>query len=201
MIAFLDIDNSSPYKIFKENYDYALSCNQDAIEAISISSYNATSCEVSSRYVNLKYIKNQEWIFFSNYNSKKNIDFLSHNQISGLFYWNKIDLQIRIKAKICKTSSKFSDEHFISRSNSKNALAISSNQSEKVSSYNQVQKKYLKTLNSLTKNNLIQRPHYWGGFSFTPYYFEFWNGHKDRINKRNVFELDGSNWKSYFLEP
>ena len=32
------------------------------------------------------------------------------------------------------------------------------------------------------------RPDFWGGFSFVPYYFEFWQGHKNRLNKRHVFE-------------
>ena len=32
------------------------------------------------------------------------------------------------------------------------------------------------------------RPDFWGGYSFIPYYFEFWQGHENRLNKRHVFE-------------
>ena len=52
--------------------------------------------EVDSRYVNLKYIKDSEWIFFSNYNSPKSIAFNAHNQVSAVIYWKSINLQIRI---------------------------------------------------------------------------------------------------------
>ena len=49
--------------------------------------------------------------------------------------------------------------------------------------------------------DLNKCPDYWGGFSFKPYYFEFWEGHEDRINKRKVFEKTDSGWNEFFLEP
>ena len=52
----------------------------------------------------------------------------------------------------------FSDNHFKSRSIEKNALAISSKQSEEISSYDLVKKNYN---NSLNKGNLDKRPEYW----------------------------------------
>jgi len=44
-------------------------------------------------------------------------------------------------------------------------------------------------------------PEYWGGFSFIPYYFEFWVGHESRINKREVFDKTEGIWKHSFLQP
>ena len=44
-------------------------------------------------------------------------------------------------------------------------------------------------------------PDYWGGFKFKPYYFEFWEGHKSRLNKREIFKLDNNDWTKYFLQP
>ena len=116
MIKMLTINQSEPYKIFENKYNEALSKNQKAIEAIAISSYNVTNKEVESRFVNLKYIKGDEWIFFSNYESIKASSLNGHSQISALFYWKAINTQIRIKACISKTSEKFSDWHFENRS-------------------------------------------------------------------------------------
>ena len=62
----------------------------------------------------------------------------------------------------------------------KNALAISSSQSNKIESYKQVELNYQK---SLDNDKLTDCPDYWGGFSFIPYYFEFWQGHQSRLNK------------------
>ncbi len=198
MIIIRDLNKQKPYLIFKNHFDLAKSKKQKNIEVISISSFNKNKEEVESRYVNLKYILDDEWIFFSNYNSNKAINFQKHNQISVLFYWDSINLQIRIKANIKKSNKLISDEHFKNRLDKKNALAISSNQSAKIDSYEEVLLKY----ESIFKNNSLKdRPDYWGGFSFKPYYFEFWEGNHNRINKRRVYELNEKEWISYFLEP
>ena len=129
MIKFTDLSKDKPYKVFKSLYEKASDKKQKSIEAFSISTFNQDTNVVDSRFVNLKYIRNDEWIFFTNYNSEKAQAFASHPQVSILFFWNSISTQIRIKAKIFKTSKKISDEHFAIRTEEKNALAISSRQS------------------------------------------------------------------------
>ena len=198
MINFNNINQDIPYLLFQTKYHNALNAGQKNIEAIVVSSYNKKINEVDSRYVNLKFITNDEFIFFSNYNSLKANSFIFHNQIAALIYWSSINTQIRIKAKIKKTSNKLNQKYFSERSIEKNALAISSKQSKPIESYNQVQENYNK---SLKNDELKKCPHYWGGFSFTPYYFEFWEGNESRINKREVFENIENVWKKSFLQP
>ena len=88
--------------------------------------------------------------------------------------------------------------YFKQRSKEKNALAISSNQSQPISSYEEVRKKY-----NMTKNNgdLDKCPNYWGGFTFKPFSIEFWEGNEFRLNKRNLYKKDNTNWNHYILEP
>ena len=199
MIKFINSSNEKPYTHFHSLYEEALANQQRGIEAISVSSYNQEMNEVEARYVNLKYIANNEWIFFSNYNSPKAQQFNSHNQVSVLIFWPTINTQIRMKALISKTSTEFSDEHFKLRTKEKNALAISSNQSQSTESFDQVTKNFHKALSSITPYTV--RPDYWGGFSFIPYYFEFWQGHKNRLNKRHVFEQQDGEWMELLLQP
>jgi len=198
MIEIINENISAPYKDFIKYYDDALKSGEKNIEAASISSFNHSTNEVQSRYVNIKYINNDEWIFFSNYESPKSNDFISHAQISALFYWHKINVQIRIKAQISKTNSDFSDKHFNKRNREKNALAISSNQSMKINSYEDVKKNYLKIHDSELP---LERPNYWGGFSFIPYFFEFWQGHDKRLNKRKTYTLKEKKWIKGYLQP
>ena len=200
MIKFFNLNNNAPFIIFKEKYDLAINANQHNIDAIGISSFSTQSNEVNSRYVNLKFVDGDKFIFFSNYNSPKAIDFSEHKQVSILIYWNKINTQIRLKANINKTPLKFNESYFKNREKHKNALAISSNQSKKISSYNEVLKKYEECYKNKNKNLNIC-PTYWGGFYFIPYYFEFWEGHDSRINKRDAYELKDENWCHYYLEP
>jgi pyridoxamine 5'-phosphate oxidase len=198
MIVFNNLNQEDPYLILKEKYEQALKVGQKAIEAISISSFNKEMVEVDSRYVNLKFISNNEFIFFTNYDSPKASAFKSNNQIAALIYWSSINVQIRMKAKIKKTSKEFNQNYFFNRSKEKNALAISSNQSKQIDSYSQVIENYNRSLDS---NDLNKCPEYWGGYSFIPYYFEFWEGHESRVNKREIFNNIDGIWKHSFLQP
>jgi pyridoxamine 5'-phosphate oxidase len=198
MIQLNNISQEAPYLVFKDLYEKSSKANQKKIEAISIASYSSSSNEVNSRFVNLKFINDRQFIFFSNYNSPKSVEFHSHNQINGLIYWDSINVQIRMKAKIKKTSSEFNQNYFCDRSEEKNALAISSYQSKEIDSYEQVKENYNKSLES---DDLKKCPEYWGGYSFIPYYFEFWEGHGLRINKREAFDKINDIWKHSFLQP
>ncbi|MDC0124519.1 pyridoxamine 5'-phosphate oxidase family protein, partial [Gammaproteobacteria bacterium] len=166
MIKFNNLNLEIPYQFLQEKYDEALNAGQLGIEAISISSYNKEIGEVDSRYVNLKFITNDEFIFFSNYDSPKASAFNSHDQIAALLYWPSINVQIRMRAKIKKTSNNYNQKYFYNRSKEKNALAISSNQSKLINSYNQVKENYKR---SFKNNDLKKCPEFWGGYSFTPY--------------------------------
>jgi len=198
MIIFNNLNQEIPYQLFKKKYNEAIDAGQKGIEAISISSYNKQISEIDSRYVNLKFITNDEFIFFSNYHSPKALSFNSHNQIAALVYWPSINVQIRMRAKIKRTTDEFNQKYFFDRSEEKNALAISSNQSKPIDSYSQVKKNYNK---SFKNDDLKKCPEYWGGFSFTPYYFEFWEGHESRINKREIFEKIDGVWEQSLLQP
>ncbi len=198
MILIKNINKSRPYDVFNSFYKKALDSKQKYIEAIAISSVDGVNGNADSRFVNLKYIINDEWTFFSNYNSPKSIQFKSNENISCLFFWNEIYTQIRIKATIKKSTEEFSDQHYKSRSDEKNALARSSYQSQKIDSYENILSNYNKALIS---DNLDKRPDYWGGYTFIPHYFEFWTGEKNRLNKRQIFEYQDNKWIEYVLQP
>jgi len=198
MISFSHISHDEPYQVFKNLYDKALKEQQVNIEAVAISSYDIGRNEISSRYVNLKFVLNDEWIFFSNYDSPKANSFVTHNQIAALIYWPSINVQIRMKAKIRKMSYEYNQRYFKNRSEKKNALAISSDQSKPIDSYKQVIENFNKSLNN---DDLKKCPEFWGGYSFTPYYFEFWEGNENRLNRRESFTLIKNEWTYSILQP
>ena len=198
MINLAKAEESRPYEIFKKLYDEAHKNKQVNIEACCISSFNSDLSKVSSRFVNIKYIKGSKFYFFSNYSSSKAKDFMTHKQISFIFFWPAISSQIRINAEIFRATSDESDEHFGNRSLEKNALAISSRQSEKIQAYSDVEKNFLEILEN---GNLSQRPKYWGGYYFIPDSFEFWRGHKSRLNKRELFTKENNGWSKSILQP
>tara|TARA_B100000674_G_C37953530_1_gene968453 strand:+ start:1943 stop:2539 length:597 start_codon:yes stop_codon:yes gene_type:complete len=198
MIEFINPLNHEPYTRLKAEYDAALKAGQEHIEAISIASYSKDQEYVDSRYVNLKFIDRDKFIFFTNYNSKKSAQFKSHKQIAVNIYWQKTNTQIRIKANVKKSPDKYNNAYFRTRSSQKNALAISSKQSQTISSYSKVVEKYKEVMKN---NNLKECPSYWGGYEFIPYEIEFWKGNQFRLNKRDLYVKVKKLWSHNILEP
>jgi len=198
MIEFINLLNHEPYTRLKAEYDAALKAGQEHIEAISIASYSKDQEYVDSRYVNLKFIDRDKFIFFTNYNSKKSAQFKSHKQIAVNIYWQKTNTQIRIKANVKKSPDKYNNAYFRTRSSQKNALAISSKQSQTISSYSKVVEKYKEVMKN---NNLKECPSYWGGYEFIPYEIEFWKGNQFRLNKRDLYVKVKKLWSHNILEP
>ena len=199
MITLEKLKNEIPYRIFDRLYKEAESKKQNSIEAICVSSYDEASCSVDSRYVNLKYIFGDQWTFFSNYKSSKSKQFCANNNISAVLYWNSTNVQIRMKAKIYKSDKDFSDQHFSNRDPKKNALAISSIQSQSIESHKKLIENYKNALEN--KTLISKRPDYWGGYTFIPHYFEFWKGQEYRLNQRKIFYKQENSWKQEILQP
>ena len=177
----------------------ALKSEQLNIDAVCISSFSNSKREVNSRFVNLKIVDGEQFIFFSNYKSPKAIEFQEHDQISAAIFWNKVNVQIRFKANIKKITKEFNKIYFMNRDIKKNALAISSNQSEVVDSFDDVINNYKTALKTA---NLKDCPDYWGGYAFTPYSIEFWEGDENRLNKRVLYTNNQINdWSKSIIEP
>ena len=198
MIKLIDKLEDLPYVEFYNLYELAISKKQKYIESSLISTFDINDNQPNSRYVNIKYIKGDEWIFFTNLNSPKVRQIKSCPKISAVFFWEKIGIQIRIKAESFLTSKSFSDIHFNNRSIEKNSLAISSKQSETIDSFKNVIKNYETTLNT---KNYMKRPDYWGGISFKPFSFEFWTAGEHRLNKRILYTKNTNKWEQKILQP
>lgn len=194
----IDLENI-PLKKFLDFYNKAIDLDQQHIEACCISTINTNKESAHSRFVNIKYILSTDFIFFTNYQSNKSIEIQMSPKIALNFFWSSINTQIRIEGIAKKLKKSLSDDHFRHRNIKKNALSISSKQSKIINSYDYVIENYENQLKKVSE--LHVRPDYWGGYSVRPHYFEFWEGHDSRINKRNVYKLNNNKWNNVFLQP
>ena len=197
MIKF-DSNSEKPIKEIEKLYETAIKFGQHNPEAfvVSTSMYD----KPSARFVNIKQIDDNQFIFFSNYESRKAKEIEKNNNVAGIFYWSSINCQIRIEGKIIKLNPEQSDLHFSKRSYEKNIAAISSNQSKVINSYEQVKKTYEDNLQKFLNKN-ISRPKNWGGYSLCPSIIEIWIGKENRLNHRKRYTLEEANWKLEILEP
>ena len=87
-----------------------------------------------SRVVLLKKFTREGFIFYTNYTSEKGKAILANNNVCISFFWPALEQQIIIKGKAKKIAENLSDGYFESRPNGSKLGAWASDQSEVVSS-------------------------------------------------------------------
>jgi pyridoxamine 5'-phosphate oxidase len=168
--------------------------------AMNIASVDQMS-QPSSRMVLLKKISDDGLVFYTNYNSKKGKEIELNPKVAVNFWWRELKKQIRVEGFIEKASEEDSDDYFYSRPLKSRVSAIISNQSSKISSYedltNQID-------NYLEQNDesLIKRPDHCGLYIVIPNAVEFWEERDNRTHERLKYILsDDQKWSSYLLSP
>ena len=140
----------------------------------------------SVRTVLLKDIINGEFIFYTNYESRKSNEINETAKGAICFYWKSLNRQIRLIGSIKKVSKKVSDEYYNSRSRGSRIGAWASQQSRELESREILMNK-VKLFES-KYNDHIPRPNFWGGFALKPVEFEFWQDGDFRLHDRFILK-------------
>lgn len=151
----------------------------------------------SSRVVLLKAVDENGFVFYTNYHSRKGKEILENNFGSLLFFWDKLERQVRMEGTIEKIEAHLSEKYFASRPYESRLSAIVSEQSEEISSREYLEDK----LEELQKSGEVKRPEHWGGFILKASYFEFWQGRASRLHDRIVYKSEKGVWKIKRLAP
>ncbi len=197
------LDTRISEKEISHPIDFFKSWLEDAIEkkilqpnSMCLSTYSE-QVGLSSRIVLLKEIKKGGFIFFTNYQSEKSRSIDGSEDVALNFLWIELNRQVRIKGKAFKISREKSVEYFNSRPEDSRIAAIASCQSEKLKSREDLELKFqeIKNLGDYSC------PEHWGGFEVRPYFFEFWQGHQNRLHDRVCVELKNGTWEKFRKYP
>lgn len=190
--------NHNPFEQFDLWLQDALSADLLEPTAVAVSTVSSEG-RPSSRIVLLKYFDERGFVFFTNYTSRKGTEISQNPYIAMLFFWDKLERQVRIEGKIEKISREESKNYFDSRPYGSRLGAWASHQS-----------KVMKSRDELTANldklkekypSEVPLPDFWGGFRLIPDAFEFWQGRESRLHDRIKFILQDNNWKIERLMP
>ena len=140
----------------------------------------------SVRTVLLKDIINRDFVFYTNYESRKSNEILDTSKGAICFYWKSLNRQVRLVGSIKKVSDEISDNYYKSRSRGSRIGAWSSKQSRELDSRNTLMEE-VKAFEAKYPNN-IPRPNFWGGFALTPIEFEFWEDGDFRLHNRFILK-------------
>ena len=155
----------------------------------------------SSRMVLLKKISDDGLVFYTNYNSRKGKEIELNPKVAVNFWWRELKKQIRVEGFIEKASEEDSDDYFYSRPLKSRVSAIISNQSSKISSYEDLTNQIDNYLEQNDESS-IKRPDHCGLYIVIPNAVEFWEERDNRTHERLKYILsDNQKWSSHLLSP
>jgi pyridoxamine 5'-phosphate oxidase len=136
----------------------------------------------SARVVLLKGFDERGFVFYTNYKSRKGKEIEQNPLGCLLFYWDKLDRQVRIDGSIEKVSKEESESYFKSRPYKSRLGAWASNQSSVIESRSVIVREFIKYFLKYKKD--VPPPPFWGVYRLIPNEFEFWQGRPNRLHDR-----------------
>ena len=171
-----------PFRQFKQWFERAWAANQINPHAMTLATATAEGLP-SARIVLLRDYDEHGLTFYSDYRSQKGQELLENPHAALVFYWPTLEQQIRVTGQVSRMSPEESDNYFHSRPVPTRLAALSSHQSEVVSSRAVLEDRF-QELEARYKEQEIPRPSAWGGFRLKPMMFEFWQNQSDRLHDR-----------------
>lgn len=188
-----------PIKMFNDWFQMALESDKDNAISFVLSTVSSENIP-SSRVLLLRYIDENGFTFFTNYESNKSKDIEVNNIVSANFFWEKLEKQVRITGKAIKISESESDKYFSSRPRNSQLGAWSSDQSSIIDIYYKIMSK-MDEFKEKFKGKEVVRPFHWGGYCIEPDKVEFWQGRPSRLHDRLLFTKEKTIWKKERLAP
>ncbi len=142
----------------------------------------------SNRVVLFKGFIRGGFSFYTNYQSRKGLDMANHSNVSTLFWWPHLDLQIRIEGQVDQLTSEESDQYFWSRPRLSQIGAWASMQSDELQSLEHLNQRVLEFENKFFDQKQIPRPPNWGGYRIVPQEFDFLFLKTGRLHERYVYQ-------------
>jgi pyridoxamine 5'-phosphate oxidase len=194
-----DVD-VNPIKQFEKWWQQASESNIEEANAMTLATCTCDG-KPSARIVLLKGIKENGFIFFTNYDSKKGKQINDNPFVSLVFFWKEIERQVRIEGQAKKISKHESDAYFSSRPLESRIGAWSSQQSAVIKNRETLEINAAEYTNKFQLQD-IPKPENWGGYMVIPNLVEFWQGRPGRLHDRLQYTVsENSNWKIERLAP
>jgi pyridoxamine 5'-phosphate oxidase len=188
-----------PIKQFQTWFNDAFEAKLPLPEAMTLATATSDG-KPSARMVLLKHVDHDGFVFYTNYNSAKAEQLDANPHAALVFYWAKLDRQVRIEGSISRTSREESLVYFATRPRESQIGAWASEQSEEIES-RAVLEQRAEELEQQYRDREIECPEDWGGYRLKPERIEFWKSRVGRLHDRILYQREGDSWTITRLAP
>jgi pyridoxamine 5'-phosphate oxidase len=195
-------ERAEPFRRFAEWMERALAAQVPEPTAMALATADAQG-HPSVRMVLLKGFDEDGFVFYTNLESRKGRELAENAHAALCFFWQPLELQVRIEGRVEPVSAAEADEYYASRARGSRIGAWASLQSQPLGSYQDLMAGVQEYEARFTGDD-IPRPPHWSGFRVIPSRIEFWQGRPNRLHERERFDLDPADpklWRVQNLYP
>ncbi|MGI9158093.1 MAG: pyridoxamine 5'-phosphate oxidase [Marmoricola sp.] len=191
-----------PVTMFRRWMGDAIDAGIGEANAMVVSTVSAEG-RPSSRMVLLKGVRDDGFVFYSNYDSAKGRELAANPACALLLPWHDLERQVRVDGVTSRLTTEQSQAYFSSRPRGSQLGAWASPQSQPVASRAELDAQYGVVEKRFADTEVIEVPPYWGGYLVEPHSVEFWQGRRGRMHDRLVYRRseNGPGWVVQRLAP
>ncbi|MCW8963153.1 MAG: pyridoxamine 5'-phosphate oxidase [Gammaproteobacteria bacterium] len=154
----------------------------------------------SVRTLLLKKVDERGLVFFTNVHSRKGHHLDANPFAAVCVYYQEAHQQFQVEGPVEPITDDEADAYWQTRPRASQIGAYASHQSEVLTDRTLLQARVSKYEEQFTGMD-IPRPPHWSGYRVIPERIEFWAGHPDRLNQRELYILKDGQWIKELLYP
>jgi pyridoxamine 5'-phosphate oxidase len=195
-----DVDRD-PIQQFKRWFADAQEAKLSDVNAMTLATSTADGVP-SARVVLLKAVDARGFVFFTDYRSRKGRELEKNPRAALVFYWPRLERQVRVTGTTHRVTTDESATYFASRPLESRLSASASHQSAVIPSRAVLEARVTELAHQYHESNPPPLPAYWGGFRVAHETVEFWQGRSNRLHDRLLYtRAAADNWHIQRLSP
>jgi len=167
--------------------------------AVCVSTINSDGFP-EGRFVDLKEVDNNGFVFCSYLDSNKGKHILKNPKASMTIWWDHVGLQVRVVGYAHQISKQSADKYWHGRSKSAQIATTCFAQSTPIDSEDQITKQFEEAMKEYESTS-VPKPDAWGGYSISPSSIEILTFRENRLHLREFYKRQTDEWDLTLLQP
>ena len=193
---------AEPFLRFQELLEQAKAVGPSALPeptAFALGTVGADG-QPAVRILLLKGVDERGFVFYTNHESRKGAELLTHPRAAMCFHWQPLERQVRVEGTTRPVTTEEADAYFATRERGSQIGAWASLQSQAITKAGDLEARVAE-MEARFAGGPVPRPPHWSGFRLAPHRIEFWHNMPSRLHERHVYQREPDGWRRETLYP